>query len=209
MSWEAIDLFELEASWFSFELREVIVPLFDQTSKTLAKWEEERKGRLKEMLAGAKNDDEVQYAREVANLEERHNVQRGRILGAAELHYLYSTLKERLKELTWWFHKTHPPASAGYQGKSELERLKQEYLGRFGLDLETSPLFGSIVELALARNAGIHPDAMEEYIEKVESPRFSKGGEFFVEHDAFLEILDETEQFFEWVAQALVPLRKS
>lgn len=212
MGWENIDFFELEALSFSEELHKVVVPLFEQGDEMLARWERESRELLKKMLHEAKGDEgEVQTAHALADLEDLHNTQRGQILGAAALHYLFSTLKTRLKELMRYFNQTHPRAPKGYEGKSELDRLRNEYAQRLAIDFENSPLFVSITELALARNAGIHlgVETMAEYAEKVKSPRFCKGGEFYVERQAFLEILGETERFFEWVVETLIPIRKA
>jgi hypothetical protein len=212
MAWENVDFFELEARWFSDELHNVILPLSEQGYERLEKWGEERGESLKKGLLEAKDDEaEIQTANALADLEEMHNMQRGQVLGAAALHYLYSTLKTRLKELGRYFDKTHPRAPKGYNGKSELDRLSNEYSQRLGVDFQKSPLFDRIKELALARNAGIHlgHETMNEYAEKVETPRFCKDGEFYVKREGFLEILTETDHFFGWVVESLIPIRKA
>ena len=212
MSWQNVDLFELEATWFSEELHKVIRPLFEQGHEMLAKWDEDRKKSLREDLINAGDDEsERQTASWLADLEDEHNRQRGQVLGAAALHYVYSTLKTRLRELARYFDKTHPRSPKGYQGKSDLDRMRNEYIQRFAVDFENSPFFEHITELALARNAGVHlgVDTMEEYIEKVERPRFCDGEEFYVSRAAFLEVLSEADQFFNWVVQALLPIRRA
>jgi hypothetical protein len=212
MGWKDVDFFELEATWFSEELHKVILPLFEEGDERLARWEEERKELLNRTLLEAKDDEaEMQTAHALADLEDSHITQRGQVLGAAALHYLYATLKTRLKELERYFDKTHPGAPVRYKGKSELERLRNEYAQRLAVDFEKSPLFQSIVELALARNAGIHlsVETMTEYVEKVKSPRFCKGREFYVGREGFLEIFSETDRFFRWVVESLIPIRRA
>ena len=80
-----------------------------------------------------------------------------------------------------------------------------------GVDFAKSPIFERVTELALARNAGIHLglETMNEYEKKVKSPRFCKNGEFYVAREAILEILSETDHFFGWVVESLVPIRKA
>ena len=212
MSWQNVDLFGLESTWFSEELRTVIVPLFERGDEKLAKWEEGRRESLDKMLLEANHDEaERQNAQALADLEDMHNIQRGQVLGAAALHYLYSTLKTRLKELGRYFDQTHPRAQRGYAGKSELDRLRNEFGERFTIDFTKSPHFLSISELALARNAGIHlsVETMTEYIEKVKAPRFWDGGEFRVRREPFVEVLSEAERFFGWVVESLIPIRKA
>jgi hypothetical protein len=209
MGWQDIDLFEMEASWFSQELHAVIVPLFEEGTKRLAEWEKERQESLGKMISEAKDSVEESNAHNIAELEEWRIRQRGQILGAAGLHHLYSTLKSSLKELARYFNKSHPRSIQPYQGKSELDRLKEEFKQRFGVDFEKSDLLPAMRELALARNAGIHPESVDEYRKNVKSPRFCKDGEFCVEHKSFMEVLDETEKFFDWVAKEMLPLRKA
>lgn len=211
MSWQNIDLFELEATWFSEELHKVILILFEQATENLSRWEEERRALLKKMLLEAKDDvAEQQTAHALADLEYGHNMQRDQVLGAAALHYLYSALKGRLKELRRYFDRSHPRAPEGYRGKSEFDRLRNEYSERFGIKFEKSHRFDNITELVLARNAGIHlgVDTMTEYRGRVKSPRFCKGDEFQVPRQAFLEILNETDNFFAWVVDSLIPIRR-
>jgi hypothetical protein len=188
------------------------LPLFEQGDSRLAKWHLERSDVLKKRLVEAKDDDdEIQTAHALSDLEDSHNAQRAQVLGAAALHYVYSTLKTRLKELVRYFNQTHPRAPEGYKGKSQLERLSNEYAQWLAVGFEKSPLFQSITELALARNAGIHlgGETMTEYVEKVKAPRFCKGGEFYVGREAFLEILSETDRFFGWVVESLVSIRQA
>ena len=90
-----------------------------------------------------------------------------------------------------------------------MDRLKEEFAQRFGIDFEKSTLFAAVRELALARNAGIHPESLSEYKEKVRSHRFCKGGQFNVELKPFMEILNETDQFFGWVVKEMLPLGKA
>lgn len=209
MGWQEIDLFGMEASSFSEELHAVIVPLFDEGSKRITAWEQESQELLTKMLDSAKGEESQQdYAHNLADLEKSRNEQRGQVLGAAGLHYLYSTLKSRLKELARYFDQSHPRSVQPYEGKSELDRLRAEFGQRFSIDFEESSLFASIRELALARNAGIHPESLGEYITKVTPPRFYKGGEFYVDRADFMQILDETEKFFDWVVNKMLPLRK-
>ena len=207
MSWQDIDLFEMEASWFSEELHAVVVPLFQEGSKKLAEWEKERRRSLDKVLSEAKDELEQNDAHDIADLEEWRNRQRSQVLGAAVLHHLFSTLKSALKELARYLDKTHPK-SAPYKGKSGLDRLKDEFLQRFGVDFDKSGFFDTIRELALARNAGIHTQSLSEYQAQVKSPRFCRDGEFNVELRPFMEVLDETERFFGWVANEMRPLRK-
>ncbi len=209
MGWQDIDFFEMEPLWFSEELHSVIVPLFNEGSKRLAEWEKERKESVDKMMSEAKDDDEQSVAHDLASYEEWRNKQRAQVLGAAGLHYLYSTLKSALKQSARYFDSSHPRSIIGYEGKSELDRLKEEFAQRFGINFEKSHLFSSIRELVLARNAGIHDEAFGEYITNVTRPRFCKGGEFHVDRDGFTQILDETEKFFEWVVKEMLPLRKA
>lgn len=210
MAWQDIDLFQLEASSFSLELYQVIVPLFEQGHAMLKAWEDERRASLQGMLDEAKgDDDEERFARGVADEEEWRNFQRSQVLGATGLHYLYSAFKDGLKNLCRYFDKSHARVPGGYKGKHQLEQLREEFLQRFGVDWRNLPHFDSIEELALARNAGIHmgADTLKEYISKIERPRFCKGGEFAVERQSYMEILDEIERFFASVVQELIPIR--
>ncbi|SRR6266480_175755 len=209
MGWRDIDLFEMESSGFSEELHAVIVPLFEEGARRLADWERERQETRKKMLSEAKDEAQADYAHNVADYEGWRNEQRGQVLGAAGLHYLYSTLRSGLKELARYFDKTHPRSAEPYKGRSELDRLKEEFAQRFGIDFEKSTLFAAVRELALARNAGIHPESLSEYKEKVRSPLFCKGGQFSVELKPLMEILNETDQFFGWVVKEMLPLRKA
>jgi hypothetical protein len=84
-----------------------------------------------------------------------------------------------------------------------------EFAQRFQVDFEKSALFAAVRELALARNAGIHPESLSEYTTNVASPRFCRDGEFYVQRKPFMEVLDETEEFFAWVAKEMLPLRKA
>lgn len=209
MGWRDIDLFEMESSGFSEELHAVIVPLFEEGTKRLADWEKERQDTREKMISEAKDEEQADYAHNLADLEGWRNEQRGQVLGAAGLHYLYSTLRSGLKQLAHYFDRTHPRSAKSYKGKSELDRLKEEFIQRFGIDFEKSALFLTVRELALARNAGIHPESLREYTKKVALPRFCKGGEFRVEQKPFMEVLDETEKFFAWVLKEMLPLRKA
>jgi hypothetical protein len=209
MGWQDIDLFEMESSGFSEELHAVIVPLFEEGTQRLADWEKDRQATREKMICEAKDEEQADYAHNVADYEGWRNEQRGQVLGAAGLHYLYSTLRSGLKQLARYFDKTHLRSTKPYKGKSELDRLKEEFAQRFGVDFEKSTLFASVRELALARNAGIHPESLSEYTQKVQSPRFCKGGEFNVEPKAFMDVLNETEQFFDWVVKQMLPLRKA
>src|SRR5262249_46726804 len=128
------------------------------------------------------------YAEQLAEFERSRNEQRGQVLGAAALQYLFSTLKAHLNEVArHYFRDSHPRKSGRYSGNGELERLRNEFIERFKIDFASSALYARIEELALARNAGIHPEtALGEYLSKVRSPRFYKDGEFFVESKPFL-----------------------
>jgi hypothetical protein len=46
-------------------------------------------------------------------------------------------------------------------------------------------------------------------LQPFEPPRFCKGGQFSVELKPFMEILNETDQFFGWVVKEMLPLRKA
>jgi hypothetical protein len=209
MGWKDIDLFEMEASSFSEQLHSVIVPLFEDGTVILQKWERERRESFEKMIAEAKGEEQgVDFAYNLADLEKWRNMQRSQVLGAAGLHYIYSALKSGLKDLARYFDKTHPRSPNGYKGESELDRLKEEFAQRLQVDFKKSTLFNAMRELALARNAGIHSD-VRDYTAKVASPRFYKGGEFHVDRDGFMWILGETEKFFSWVVEQMLPLRKA
>jgi hypothetical protein len=212
MSWKDIDLFEIGLSSFSEELYEVIVPFYEQGSAKLQEWEQQRRELLDKMLNEAKDDEgEVQYANGLVGQIEWRNKQKGQILGAATLHFVYSTLKINLRQLARYFNETHPRTPESYKGKSELDRLREEFAQRFGIDFEKAPFFNSARELALARNAGIHSniETLREYKRQVISPRFCNDGEFCVEREAFYEILGEMEKFFGWAANELLQIRKA
>lgn len=138
MGWQDIDLFEMESSGFSEELHAVIVPLFEEGTTRLADWEKERQATREKMISEAKDEEQADYAHNVADLEGWRNEQRGQVLGVAGLHYLYSTLRSGLKQLARYFDTTHPRSTSPYSGKSELDRSKEEFAQRFGVDFEKS-----------------------------------------------------------------------
>jgi hypothetical protein len=97
LDWKDIDLFEMEPSGFSEELHAVIVPLFEEGTKRLDDWEKERQGNREKMISEAKDEEQIDFAHNLADLVGWRNEQRSKVLGAAGLHYLYSTLRSGLK----------------------------------------------------------------------------------------------------------------
>jgi hypothetical protein len=208
MTWKNIDLFRMEARFFSDELRGVVLPVFITGVERLEEWEKQHRKELDAKLAEAKGDAEISYAFGEADFEKWRNMQRAQVVGSAALHSLYLALKLKLRELARWFDKSHARQAGGYTGNSELQKLATEFLERFGIDFTKAPVgFNNIEELALARNASIHSD-LREYLGKVRNPRFVRKDEFFVDIKPFEEIVGQVEEFVEWVVSELAKLRK-
>lgn len=207
MSWQSIDFFQLEPSWFAEEIHKVVPGFFADGQHSIELVHKEIEAEVQKVRAEAKDEGEASYASDLRDHELSLLEKRKTLLGAAALHYMYESLKIKLAEIVRYFDSSHPP-NPPYNGKSELLRLKHEFLKRFALDFEAFPGgFWKIEELALARNGLIHSD-LGDYFEKIKKPRIiQRNGEFAA--DRLDELIGDVVDFVSWTVQELQGIRKA
>jgi hypothetical protein len=200
------DFFSLEPSWFAEEVHKVVPGFLRDAQESVSQVETQIEAEVSRILSGAEGEEDVWFANNLRNHEMTILEKRKGLLGAAALNYLYGSLKLKLREIASYFDKSHP-RDKEYSGKSELERLTDEFRKRFNLDFETFPGgFSKVQELALARNALVHDD-FGDYLAKVPQPRIIQSdGQFPV--DLVEEIIGDTVQFVGWTVEELLKVRK-
>jgi hypothetical protein len=194
--------------WFRIEIDRVVRPFFKEGEDRIGDAANQIDLETNKLLTEAKDEDEAVTAWQLRDYEQSFLEKRRDLLAAAVLHYVYESMKLRLREIARYFKTSHP-AKPPYNGKSELHRIKEEFSARFKVDFDKFPSnFEKIEELALARNAAIH-ESFEEYRQTVVSPRFIKNGQFYVEEENLEELISDVDGFVQWVVDEMKPIRKS
>ena len=221
MNWEDFDFFGFQASEFSMDVRDVVVKLYISAS---AKLEELEKGYEKETTERRKqalSEEEHDEAFQSDCWEEELQRQRQQALGALALDCLSTSLEKTLNSAKTSFDNTHPRGRLSKlrgkhldRNKIWLSKLEKEYLDRFKIKFQDSPVaFTRIEEIVRARDSGIHREgnALATYMKKVPTPRFIEEFDgkdsFWVTPQTFLEAVNDAEKFVEWVISELEKLR--
>jgi hypothetical protein len=98
------------------------------------------------------------------------------------------------------FPTQHPP-----KGKSELDRLVNEYHCRFGVRLEDLPYFATVREVVLARNNTLHPSngPTKDYKEQTENRCLDHFGGLNLTPDLLQVLVEELKQFIRGLGSEL------
>jgi hypothetical protein len=209
MGWNDLDLFDFEITIFESQINEIVLPLFDATDRKLTEWQKQVDADYNDAISKAAHEADETNARGEAAYRATTVDEQRQLIGAACLGFVATAVKECLDDMARYFKNSHPPGRE-YIGKAWLQKRQDEYQQRFRIDFTKGPVpIGSIEELILARNAGLHWDgsALEEYKRKVASARFIKDESLTVDRDNFLEVISEVQAFVAWVHVELKKLR--
>lgn len=168
-----LTLLELE---LSLDVNDVL-EFHTQALKKLGQLKAERAGRLCALLKSQGEPHDL--AAQLADEEEERISKWQQEIGALALNMLSEGLKNSLNRAKAATPKSH--TSSCKKGKGErgnwLTKRQDKFKDDYGIDFEKSPRpFFRVVELELARNAGIHKVALKKYKDefetKTEQPRF-------------------------------------
>ncbi len=194
-----------------YDVDSIATELYQAAIQKLEELEKEYDQKARAHVATAKTEDEHIQLSQEQEWEEQLSFRRKQALGSLPLHLLQLSVKARLERAKSYFDATHP-AQRTYSNKTGWPgRLMTEYKERFGIDFERCPSqFTRIEELVLARNAAIHseePEAMKEYLEKVNSPRFvNDEDQFWVNVATYRAAVSDAKAFMKWVIDELEKL---
>jgi hypothetical protein len=212
MGWEDFNLGLMEAFDFSIHAQNLVLRVFDSAGTALDdEWKKYIEEFKKEIgKAYAADESEGSIMSQERDWEEDLYRQRRQGIGALALDWLMCTLQGELHSAKKYLDSTHPP-NPPYNGRDWLRRVSNEYQQRFRIDFDKGPVsLERIQELALARNAGIHRDHgnLETYLKTISKPAFVDDEDrFFVTRDALVLIIQNCQQFIEWVVAEIEKLR--
>jgi hypothetical protein len=203
---------------FKFQLDQVLRPFHEAAIVELQKIHSQREKELQEAMREADqvgDEGEWQLQRDYARLEEETAKERERLSGWLVLVYLVILLNSKLDRLKSFLDRSHPP-KAKYTGKSWLEKMKNEYRARFGIDFQGHPQFPLIQEVVIARNAVVHNAGKPtreylalpkrrflEKITKVDFVNLKEQEVIVLSNRDFKEILMVLDEFMDWLVREL------
>jgi hypothetical protein len=202
---------------FKVQLHEILVPFHEAAVTELQNFHSAKEEEIQEAIRNAESDEgEWQLQRDYARLEKTRAGERERLTGWLALGYLVSLLHFTLNRLKSALDSVYPPRGK-YKGKSWLERLTNEYQGRFGIDLTSHHDFLYVRELVLARNAVEHNGGQptEDYLEvcrprflrkleKVEFFRLTEERVIVFSNRDFKESVQLVDKYMDWVVRELI-----
>jgi hypothetical protein len=216
-----LDRLRWEYEEFKVQLDEILVPFHEAAITELQNFHSAKEEEFQEAIRNAESDEgEWQLQRDYARVEKARAGERERLTGWLALVYLVSLLHFTLNRLKSVVDSVYPPRGK-YKGKSWLERLTNEYQGRFGIDLKSHHDFPFIRELVLARNAVEHNGGKptEDYLEicrprflqrleKVEFFRLKEEQVIVFSNRDFKESVQLTDKYVDWVVRELIRVRE-
>jgi hypothetical protein len=218
MGWEGINLNLMEATDFALKTRNLILPVFDNSTNALNEEWKKFEGTFHKQIADAYQRDESEGGMMSQELYWEEDLHRQRLqgVGALALDWLMSSVQVALRGAKTYLDKTHPPKPPYNKNKEGwLGYAADEYQKRLGIDFKAGPVpFERIQELVLARNAGIHREdagILETYVAKIKNPAFVDYGDvgeyFFVTRGALAAMIEDSERFVKWVVSEVEQLR--
>lgn len=217
-----VDTLDWEATYFDLDLDEVIVPIHEAAVTRLHEIHSDAEGNAQEEIRAAEvaeQEDEHQFAQDLAKEEEKRAREREQVVGWLALVDLVMVFHLKLGRLLEVLTRiadvrgiapTMDIARRGSQkGKNGwLLSLSDEYR-KLGIDLTSNSAFKVIQELVLARNDVEHNGGKlgKSYHVLFPDPKFSNGETIVFSNQDFGESAKLLKEYVEWIVRELKHLR--